>query len=116
MARHERVELIRKIEELRKSRVITFFCGDRPLAVAQIADDAIRLIYEHLRYMQEYPSKPRKLDLYLYSRGGVMETPWKIVTMLREFCDELHVIIPYKAYSATTMIALGTDKIWMTNN
>lgn len=43
-----------------------------------------------------------------------MESPWKIVTMLREFCDELNVLVPFKAYSAATLIALGADKIWMT--
>lgn len=115
MARHERVGLIKKIEELRKSRIIIYFCGDRPLASTRIAEDAIRPMYEHLRRIRESPAEPRKLDLYLYSRGGEMETPWKIVTMLREFCDEFHVVIPYKAYSAATMLALGADKIWMTN-
>jgi hypothetical protein len=35
--------------------------------------------------------------------------------MIREFCDELHVIVPYRAYSAATMIAMGTDKICMTS-
>jgi len=34
--------------------------------------------------------------------------------MLREFCEEFHVVVPYKAYSAATMIALGADKIHMT--
>ena len=43
-----------------------------------------------------------------------MESPWKIITMLREFCEELHVVVPYKAYSAATMLAIGTDKIHMT--
>ena len=33
--------------------------------------------------------------------------------MFREFCDELSVIIPYKAYSATTLISLGADSIIM---
>lgn len=33
--------------------------------------------------------------------------------MLREFCDELTVLVPYKAQSAATMIALGADKIIM---
>ena len=115
MGREERKELIKKIEELRKSRMLIYFCGDRPIVSAQIHDDAIRPMYEHLKNLGEFLEKPRKLDLYLYSRGGLMETPWKIITMLREFCDELHVIIPYKAYSAATMIAIGADKIWMTD-
>jgi len=39
--------------------------------------------------------------------------PWRIVTMMREFCDEFSVLIPYKAHSAATMIALGADRIVM---
>lgn len=115
MGREERLVLIKQIEDSRNSKVVTYFCGDRHLASAQIAEDAIRPMYEHLRNLEFLPGKPRKLDFYLYSIGGMMETPWKIVTMLREFCDELHIIIPYKAYSAATMLALGADKIWMTN-
>jgi hypothetical protein len=70
-------------------------------------------MYDHLLRLPAFSSAPRKLDLLLYSVGGVMETPWKIVTMLREFCDEFHVIIPFKAYSGATLLALGADKIWM---
>lgn len=33
--------------------------------------------------------------------------------MIREFCDEFCVLIPYKAYSATTMISMGADQIIM---
>lgn len=115
MGRKERKELIKKIEELRNSCMLVYFCGDRPFVSTRIADDAIRPMYEHLKNLRAFPATPKKLDFYLYSRGGVMETPWKVVTMLREFCDELHVIIPYKAYSAATMLAIGADKIWMTD-
>jgi hypothetical protein len=33
--------------------------------------------------------------------------------MLREFCDELSIIVPYKAHSAATLISLGADRIIM---
>jgi len=112
MTTQDRKKLIVEIEKERSSKVVVFFCGDRPLAPTAIADDAIRPMYDHLRTLDP---KPEKLDLYLYSLGGLMETPWKIVTMLREFCKELSVVVPYKAYSAATMIALGADKISMTD-
>jgi Serine dehydrogenase proteinase len=115
VARAERVDLIRQIESLRRSRVLVYFCGDHPMRGAQIHDDALRPMYDHLRAIDgNFPENPRKLDLYLYSLGGLMEAPWKIIMTLREFTDELRVIVPYKAYSAATMIALGTDKICMT--
>ncbi|MEM3382298.1 MAG: hypothetical protein QXE05_00915 [Nitrososphaeria archaeon] len=103
-------QYILEIEKTLDLRLIVYFLGDRPLATTQIADDAIRPMYEHLKEI----GKCNRLGLFLYGVGGVMETPWKIVTMLREFCDELVVIVPYKAYSAATMICLGADKILMT--
>ena len=38
---------------------------------------------------------------------------WKLVTKIRQFCDNFAVIIPWKAYSAGTMICLGADEIVM---
>lgn len=115
MGRPERLELIKQIETSRSSKVLIYFGGDRPISPSQLSDDAIRPMYDHLRELEAFPVSPKKLDLILYSLGGVMEVPWKIVTMLREFCDELHVVVPYKAYSGATLIALGADKIWLTD-
>jgi hypothetical protein len=33
--------------------------------------------------------------------------------MFREFADEFYVLVPFKAYSAATLVALGADKIIM---
>jgi hypothetical protein len=109
MARAERIDLIRKIEDARGSRVLTYICSDRRGAAAQIGDDAVWPMFRQLRRM----GKTDKLDLFLYSRGGAVEVPWKITCMLREFCETLSVLIPYRAHSAATMIALGCDKILM---
>lgn len=37
-----------------------------------------------------------------------------LVNLIREFCDEFHVIIPFKAYSCATLISLGANSISMT--
>lgn len=99
--------LIASIEAKRGSRVITYFLSDRQAARAQIADDVVRPMYDHLRAIGDND----KIDLYLYSVGGLTEVPWRIVSMIREFAKEFNVLIPYKAHSAATMIALGADQI-----
>ncbi|MGD0994353.1 MAG: hypothetical protein ABR909_02380 [Candidatus Bathyarchaeia archaeon] len=104
-----RKDIIKQIQDFRGSKVIVYFTGDRQLANARIAEDAVRPLYDHLLSIGKTP----KIDLYLYSRGGNVSVPWRIVTMFREFCDELSVIVPYKAYSATTLISLGADSIIM---
>jgi len=108
--RADRLELIQKIAAIGGGPILVYFTADSPIIGGNIASDAALPIFDHLRAL----GKQHRLCLYLYSTGGTLETPWKIVNMLREFCGELHVIVPYKAYSAATMIAIGTDKILMT--
>ena len=109
--RNKRVNLIKALEEKLHSKLLIYFTADSPIVGGIVSEDAILPMFDHLRAM----GKQKRITLYLYSPGGQMETPWKLVTMLREFCDELYVIVPYKAYSAATMIAIGTDKIQMTS-
>jgi len=104
-----RKELIKEIQSIKKSKVIVYFTGDRQLAGARIAEDAVRPLYDHLLSI----GKNAKVELFLYSRGGDVSVPWRIVSMFREFCDEFSILVPYKAHSAATLICLGADKILM---
>lgn len=110
MSREERVTLIRRIEERRGSRVLSYICSDRPGAGAQISEDVIRTIAEQVRRL----GRVKKLDLFLYSRGGSVDAPWPIICLLREYCESLGVLIPFRAHSAATLVALGCDEIVMT--
>lgn len=107
--REARIKLIRQVESTRDSRVIVYVCSDRSGACAQIGGDVIRPMYEHVRNIGDTD----RLDLFLYSTGGAVEVPWRIVSMLREYCKRLGVLIPYRAYSAATLLALGCDEIVM---
>lgn len=114
MAYEDRQKLIAEIEKLRESRVIALVTGDRLVAPTQIADDALRPLYEHLRKIRsEGPAKT--IDLLLYTRGGPVETPWKLVSKIRQFCEKFAVMVPYRAHSAGTMIAMGADEIIMSS-
>jgi hypothetical protein len=112
MGRNDRVDIIKQIEQIRNSKIICYLTGDRlGVASAQISGDAIRPMYNHVRILGF--SGVEKIDLFLYSRGGSVDVPWPLVTMLREYCNELNVLIPFRAHSATTLIALGADMIVM---
>ena len=114
MSRNTRKEIIQRIEEKRCSKVITYVTSDRHNLNAQIASDVIPLIHEHLLSFDI--KGPKKLDLFIYSRGGDTDVPWAIVSMFREYSlgGSFSVLIPYKAHSAATVIALGADEIVMT--
>jgi hypothetical protein len=58
-------------------------------------------------------AKVPKLDLFLRSTGGVAEIPWKIVSLLRSFCDDFEVVIPRNAMSGATHVAIAADEIVM---
>lgn len=110
MAREERIECLSKIEEMRGSRVLTYVTGDRPPVPAQIGDDAVRPLIALLREI----GYAERIDLFLYTRGGAIDVPWRIVRQLRQHCDTWSVLIPFRANSAGTLIALGADGIVLT--
>jgi hypothetical protein len=56
----------------------------------------------------------KRLTLILHTRGGDGMAAWSLFNLLKMFCDELEVVIPFKAHSAGTMMAIGADKIIMT--
>ncbi len=108
----EKKQLIQTIERIRGSRVITYLTSDRQGPVnARVAMDIIPFVSGQLRKI----GKQNKIDLFLYSAGGDTMVPWRLVSMIREYCDQFSVLIPYKAHSAATMIALGADEIVMSD-
>jgi len=107
-----RKELIQKIEKERDSKVITYITGDRQGPTSgRVAMDIIPIVSQQLRKI----GKVKNIDLFLYSTGGDTMVPWRLVSMIREYCDKFSVIIPYKAHSAATMISLGADEIVMSD-
>lgn len=112
----ERLELIKQIEQERNSKVICYITGDRESYVpgisikTQIGEDIIPILFRHLELM----GKKNNIDLFLYTRGGDMVVPIRIVKLIRNYCKKFSILIPYKAHSAGTLIALGADEIIMT--
>ena len=114
MSKEDRIKLIKELQDIRKSKVICYLTSDRQSFQSfqfGINEDMIRPFYEHLLYCSK--SKDSKIDLLIYSLGGHGGVPWKLVQMIREFCSEFNVIVPFRAYSAATLIALGADNIIM---
>lgn len=104
-------KLLKQIEGIRDSRVIAFLTSDQQNSpfVGRMATDVIPFFYEHLRNV----GRTEKLDLFIYSQGGDTIVPWRFVTLAREHCNQLAVLVTYKAHSAATMLALGANEIIM---
>ena len=113
MNRDSRLNHIVELEKIRDSRVMVYLTmAKQPLATA-IAEDAVALLHKHLRRIAGTTDKLKRLDLFLYSHGGDVSVPWRVVSMAREYADEVNVIVPYHCHSAATMICLGADEIVM---
>jgi hypothetical protein len=49
----------------------------------------------------------------VHSTGGDALTAWKLMSILRERFDNVAVLVPFMAFSAATLFALGADEIVM---
>lgn len=109
MAKQDRSRIINEIENIRNSKLLAYLCGDRRNFETRIHPEIQTSLYRHLQRLGQH----KKIDLFLYSTGGVTMAAWSIVNLIREFCEEFTVIVPFKAFSTATLICLGADEIIM---
>jgi hypothetical protein len=76
-----------------------------------MSDDAVREFIDHLMKLPQRPVQ--KLDLFIVSNGGDGVVPWRLIPILREYTSFVSVLIPFRAYSAATIMALGANEIVM---
>ena len=110
MTKQDRYQLIRDIQDDRGTYLISYVTLTRSGLETPMAMDSIRIIYEHLRRIVTMKEETR-IDLFLHSNGGDGTVPWRLVTLIREHCDEFNVIVPHRAFSAATLTALGANSI-----
>ncbi len=113
MPKADRVKLIKQLQELREgTNVISYITSTRQGLEIPMAMDSIRKFYDHIKLLTK-PREQTKIDLFLHSNGGDGTVPWRLVTLLREHASRFSVLVPYKAFSAATLTALGADSIVM---
>lgn len=105
-----RKAIYEQIEKSRDSKVVAYVTGDRPGAETRVSPEVIDLFVDHLDAI--WPAK--KISLIIYTNGGDTAAAWRLINLIRTFCDELEVIVYSKALSAGTLICLGANKIVMT--
>jgi len=102
----------RLIERLRRARgsdiVLTYITSTRPALEAAMALDAVRCFHDHLP-----AERVGHIDLVIHSNGGDGVVPWRLMTLLHEYAKKVDVLVPYKAFSAATLAALGAHEIMM---
>jgi hypothetical protein len=110
--RASRKGLIEKLQTARGNRlVVAYVTSTRTGHEIQIADDAFRVMYDHLEAGRELAKNG--VDLFISSNGGSGTVPWRVVSLIRQYSKDFAVLVPSHAFSAATLIALGANKIIM---
>jgi hypothetical protein len=110
MSWQDRKPQLEEIEKMQGSRALLYVTGDRQNQETIIHSEVLDHFVEHLEAM----GVTKRISLILYTRGGDGMAAWSLLNLIRMFCDELEIIVPVKAHSAGTMMAIGADKIIMT--
>jgi hypothetical protein len=75
-----------------------------------MAGDAVRGL---ITQVDAIPTDTKEVDVLIHSTGGDGLTAWKLMSLLRERFDKVGVLVPFMAFSAATLFALGADEIVM---
>ena len=74
-----------------------------------VCDNDVVALYEILQKV----GPQETLYLFIKSHGGSGEASLRLVSLLRQYCRRLVVLVPLQCASAATMIALGANEIHM---
>ena len=110
MGYRERVAIFKQIETLRKRPLISYITSIRPGLSSSMATDAITRIIEQV---EKIPNSEESVDFLIISNGGDPIVSLRVISILRERFRHIAVLVPYVAYSAATVLALGADEIIM---
>lgn len=106
----QRLVAYKAIEDTRRRPLIVYATSTRAGVPARIAGDAVR---EFLDQMDAIPAGTKAVDVLIHSTGGDALAAWKLMSVLRERFASVSVLVPYMAFSAATIFALGADEIVM---
>jgi hypothetical protein len=88
-----------ELERLRGNPVIAY--------ASLIDDDSPAMLYECLR--QQGPTE--QLDLVLSTTGGLVTRARQLALLLREYTQHLSILVPYRAWSAGTLLCLSANEL-----
>jgi len=108
--------IIKDLENSLNKRVIAYFSSEAGNDAASMVNDEDVFFIENLLSI---PNDKKDLVLILHSNGGFSLSAERIIDVCRNYCvqknddSKFYVIVPKKAKSAATIVALGSDKIYL---
>ena len=114
--RAERVRWIQAIQAARESKVVCIMVSDRTNLGGQLAQDMLSPFAQVLDGLLGPVPKVRSLDIWLYGPGGEIDAACALHGLLEARLPEtvaVNALVPFKAHSAMTFLALGAHRIVM---
>ena len=109
MSIEERKSIVAALEQRLNARLLVVVLGDRQHLETKMAPDILPLVSDLLTRI----GPAEKLAIFLYTRGGDSIVGWSLVNLARQYCGRLIVLVPFRALSCGTLVALGADEILM---
>ncbi len=110
MSYTSRKEIYNKIETKRNRPLLVYVTSIRPGINVMMAQDVIPEIIRHIDAIEKTDNG---IDIFIISTGGDPIVSLRIDNLLRDRFKKVSAMIPYNAYSAATLLALGADEIIM---
>ncbi len=105
----QRIKRYHAIEKYRDRPLIAYVTSTRPGVGGMMAGDTVREFVDQIDVIRE----GNAIDILIHSTGGDALAAWKLMSILRERFDFVAVLVPYMAFSAATIFALGANEIVM---
>lgn len=105
----ERQKRYKAIEDYRVRSLIVYATSTRQGVPAIMAGDVVREFVDQIDAIPD----GQQVDVLMHSTGGDALAAWKLMSILRERFQEVSVLVPFMAFSAATVFALGADQIVM---
>jgi hypothetical protein len=98
-----------QIEKYRERPLLVYATSTRAGVPAFMAGDSVREFIDQIDLIKEGKS----IDVLIHSAGGDGLAAWKLMSVLRERFETVGVLVPFMAFSAATLFALGANEIVM---
>jgi len=110
-------EMTENIEEMFDGDVINYITNPSPVSQVDyndtlVIDDLLNTLKPRVKGNSK---KFNRIVLVLHSPGGILEAAIKIIRVIKSYAENFDVIVPLSAKSAATLIALSSDKLYMTS-
>ena len=106
---NERRKAYKAIEKHRGRPLIVYVTSTRHGVESQMTGEAVREFIDQINSI----ATSSEVDVMIHSTGGDALVAWKLISILRERFDKVYVLVPYMAFSAATLFALGANEIVM---